>query len=226
MALRETIVNGDQPRNLKVRRKRVSDRSRYMGVSKQQAIENKKAIVAAAEKLFRERGVAAVGLAELTKAAGFTQGGFYNHFTSKDALVAAVMEKAMEGGATDLVTSIQTSKAKAVDPMKQHIKGYLSANHLANVEAGCPLTAFAGDVRRLGKEARESYSNGLTWNFDQLASVIDGKSPQEKRKKAVALFSQMVGSLVLSRAVVETDPALADEILKDGRQQLLKAIDA
>ncbi|GLQ48434.1 TetR family transcriptional regulator [Dyella lipolytica] len=197
-----------------------------MGVSKQQAIENKRAIVAAAEKLFRERGVAAVGLAELTKAAGFTQGGFYNHFTSKDALVAAVMVKAMEDGAAQLVASIQASKAKSIDPMKQHINGYLSPDHLTDIETGCPLTGFAGDVRRLGKEARQSYAHGLAWNFDQLASVIDGENPQEKKKKAIALFSQMVGSLLLSRAVVEADPALAKEILEDGRQQLLQAIGA
>lgn len=198
--------------------------SRYMGVSKQQVIENKRAIVAAAEKLFRERGVAAVGLAELTKAAGFTQGGFYNHFKSKDALVAAVMEKAMEDGATQLIASVEASKAQAKDPMKQHIEGYLSHDHLANIEAGCPLSAFAGDVRRLGKEARQSYARGLVWNFDQLASVIEGENPQEKKKKSIALFSQMVGSLLLSRAVAEVDPVLADEILEDGRQQLLQAI--
>ncbi len=195
-----------------------------MGVSKQQAIENKGAILAAAEKLFRERGVAAVGLAELTKAAGFTQGGFYNHFKSKDALVAAVMGKAMEDGAAQLVAGLQTSPA--TDPMKQYIEWYLSSGHRTDIEAGCPLTAFAGDVRRLGQEARQSYAHGLAWNLDELASVIDGKNPQEKRKKAIALFSQMVGSLLLSRAVVETDPALADEILKDGRQQLLQAIEA
>jgi TetR/AcrR family transcriptional repressor of nem operon len=195
-----------------------------MGVSKQQVIENKRAIVAAAEKLFRERGVAAVGLAELTKAAGFTQGGFYNHFKSKDALVAAVMEKAMEDGATQLIASVEASKAQAKDPMKQHIEGYLSHDHLANIEAGCPLSAFAGDVRRLGKEARQSYARGLVWNFDQLASVIEGENPQEKKKKSIALFSQMVGSLLLSRAVAEVDPVLADEILEDGRQQLLQAI--
>ncbi len=195
-----------------------------MGVSKQQVIENKRAIVAAAEKLFRERGVAAVGLAELTKAAGFTQGGFYNHFKSKDALVAAVMEKAMEDGATQLIASVEASKAQAKDPMKQHIEGYLSHDHLANIEAGCPLSAFAGDVRRLGKEARQSYARGLVWNFDQLASVIESENPQEKKKKSIALFSQMVGSLLLSRAVAEVDPVLADEILEDGRQQLLQAI--
>jgi TetR/AcrR family transcriptional repressor of nem operon len=197
-----------------------------MGVSKQQAIENKRAIVAAAEKLFRERGVAAVGLAELTKAAGFTQGGFYNHFKSKDALVSAVLEKALEDGATLLVDGIQASKAKERDPIRDYMEWYLSADHLTNIEAGCPMTAFAGDVRRLGKEARQSYARGLAWNFDQMVSVIDGENAQEKRKKAIALFSQMVGSLVLSRAVVEADPALAGEILEDGRQQLLQAIDA
>ncbi len=195
-----------------------------MGVSKQQAIENKGAIVAAAERLFRERGVAAVGLTELTKAAGFTQGGFYNHFKSKDALVAAVMEKAMEGGADNLVAALQASKA--ADPMKQYVEWYLSADHRTDIETGCPLTAFAGDVRRLGQEARQSYAHGLAWNLEQMASVIDGENPQDKRKKAVALFSQMVGSLLLSRAVVEADPALADEILQDGRQQLLSVIEA
>ncbi|MFC4527172.1 TetR/AcrR family transcriptional regulator [Dyella halodurans] len=197
-----------------------------MGVSKQQVIENKRAIVAAAEKLFRERGVAAVGLAELTKAAGFTQGGFYNHFKSKDALVAAVMEKAMEEGAAELVAGIEASRAKAADPMQQHIEWYLSPDHLANIEAGCPLTAFAGDVRRLGKEARQSYADGLALNFNELAKVIDGDNPREQRKMAVALFSQMVGSLLLSRAVVDADPVLAKEILEDGRQHLLQALSA
>lgn len=195
-----------------------------MGVSKKQAIENKGAIVAAAEKLFRERGVAAVGLAELTKAAGLTQGGFYNHFKSKDALVAAVMERAMEGGADLLTGGLEASKEEAVDPIKRHVEWYLSPDHMADVEAGCPLTAFAGDVRRLGEEARQSYAHGLAWNVDQLANVIEGENPQEKRKKAIAVFSQMVGALMLSRAVAEADPALADEILRDGRQQLLQVL--
>ncbi|RDS85136.1 TetR/AcrR family transcriptional regulator [Dyella monticola] len=195
-----------------------------MGVSKQQAIENKRAIVEAAEKLFRERGVAAVGLAELTKAAGFTQGGFYNHFKSKDALVAAVLEKAMEDGAALLVAGVNAAKGDTSTPMQRYIAWYLSADHRANIETGCPLTAYAGDIRRLGKEARQAYARGLTWNFDQLANLIDGENPQEKRKKAITLFSQMVGALMLSRAVLEVDSALADEILKDGCQELLGTI--
>jgi TetR/AcrR family transcriptional repressor of nem operon len=92
-----------------------------MGVSRQQAIENRRSIIAAAEKLFRERGVDAVGLTELTKAAGFTQGGFYNHFESKDALVAAVMSNAMEDGKNRLVAAIEQSKAFGVDPINRQV---------------------------------------------------------------------------------------------------------
>ncbi len=62
--------------------------SGVMGVSKKQTAKNKQAIVTAAARLFRERGVDGVGLNELMREAGFTQGGFYNHFDSKDSLVA------------------------------------------------------------------------------------------------------------------------------------------
>lgn len=196
-----------------------------MGVTKQQAIENKQAIVTAAEQLFRERGVAAVGLTELTKAAGFTQGGFYNHFKSKDALVAAVMDKAMDDGAALFNAGVQASKTAEAVPIKRHVEWYLSPEHLANIQQGCPLTAYAGDVRRLGEQARQSYAHGLQWNIEQIAGLIEGDDEQQKRKQATALFAQLVGSLALSRAVAEADPALADEILEAGRQHLLLALE-
>ncbi|MFC4527054.1 TetR/AcrR family transcriptional regulator [Dyella halodurans] len=195
-----------------------------MGVTKQQAIENKRSIVAAAEGLFRARGVDAVGLTELTKAAGFTQGGFYNHFKSKDALVAAVMEKAIEQGGQELDAAISASQAAAADPMARQVEWYLSPDHRANIEAGCPLTVFAGDVRRMGKDARETYAKGLAHNFEQLADIVDGVDANDRRKKAVAAFSQMVGAVLLSRAVVDSAPELADEILRDARANLLAAV--
>jgi TetR/AcrR family transcriptional repressor of nem operon len=61
-------------------------------------------------------------------------------------------------------------------------------------------------------------------NFEELAKLLHGKNAEEKRKKAIALFSQMVGALSLSRAVVDVDSALADEILEDARNQLRHAL--
>ncbi|HKT99579.1 MAG TPA: TetR/AcrR family transcriptional regulator [Paraburkholderia sp.] len=203
-----------------------------MGVSREQAAENRRAIVAAAERLFRERGVDAVGLAELMKAAGFTQGGFYNHFKSKDALVAAVMDKALEEGRETVACVIDHAKLAGADAIEQHIRTYLSPGHRGDIEAGCPLSGFAGDARRLDDEARVAYAQGLATYLERIAEVIEAREGSHagsnaaehgegSRAKAIALFSQMVGTLVLSRAVADAAPALADEILDEGRRHLL-----
>ena len=65
-----------------------------MKISKAQAQENRERIVGAASTLFRERGFDGVSVGDLSKAAGFTHGGFYNHFASKDALAARALESA------------------------------------------------------------------------------------------------------------------------------------
>lgn len=197
-----------------------------MGVSRQQAAENRHAIVAAAERLFRARGVDAVGLTELMKEAGFTQGGFYNHFKSKDALVAAVVEKAMQDREAALAAAGTLARRDDANALERQIVRYLSAEHRDNVDAGCPLAGFAGDARRLGVAAQAGYAGGLERYLDRLTETVaaNGAHATESRREAVALFSQMVGALLLSRAVADANPALADEILDAGRQALVGAV--
>jgi hypothetical protein len=65
------------------------------------AVSGRRGIVAAATELFRECGVDAVGLNEVMKHAGFTQGGLYDHFESKAALVAEVLASPMVKGAAE-----------------------------------------------------------------------------------------------------------------------------
>jgi len=55
-------------------------------------------IVQEASRLFRERGFEDVTVAEVMKKAGLTHGAFYSHFESKEALMAAAVEYAMQGG--------------------------------------------------------------------------------------------------------------------------------
>jgi TetR/AcrR family transcriptional repressor of nem operon len=193
-----------------------------MGVSKEQAAQNRRAIIAAAGKLFRERGVDGVGLVELSRAAGFTPGGFYNHFKSKDDLVAAVVEEAMARGGAAFAARIEGALATWCDPLEAAIDWYLSETHRASIDAGCPLSGFVGDIRRLGEGARRAYAGGLSENLGRFESIVDAGEgePGENRAKAIALFSQMAGALVLSRAIVDLDPGLADEILVSARHHL------
>lgn len=63
-------------------------------VSQAQAQENRKRVVMAAARLFRERGIQNVSVADLMNSVGLTHGGFYKQFASKDALLAEAVELA------------------------------------------------------------------------------------------------------------------------------------
>jgi TetR/AcrR family transcriptional regulator, transcriptional repressor for nem operon len=201
-----------------------------MGVSKRQTARNRQAIIDAATRLFRERGVDAVGLNELMREAGFTQGGFYNHFESKDALVAEVIAMAMTGANAKLFEAIgKPLEAQHLNRFARQIKYYLSTNHRDDIENSCAVACLAPDARRLSEAAQAGYAQGLHVALDQLASIVENdpalRAAQESpRERAMALYAQMVGALMLSRAVLSADRALANEILSAARSDLLRAV--
>jgi TetR/AcrR family transcriptional regulator, transcriptional repressor for nem operon len=196
-----------------------------MGVTKEQAVQNRERILAAAERLFREKGVDAVGLAELMNEAGFTQGGFYNHFESKEALVSQVIAKAVDEGQQQLGAAIAQSRRRGADPLIRQIRWYLSPTHRDDIDCGCPIAGFVGEIPHLSKAAQASYAEALGQAFNQITEMIleqDSKlTREEAHARAISLYSHMVGSVLLSRAVSASQPALAGEILKHGRSSML-----
>src|SRR5271168_356595 len=201
-----------------------------MGVSKKQTAKNKQAIVTAAARLFRERGVDGVALKELMREAGFTQGGFYNHFDSKDSLVAEVVATSVTGANAKLCEAIgKPLEAHDANRFARQIKTYLSANNRDDIEKSCAIACLAPDARRMSEEAQAAYAQGLHATLGQLSSIIEGdpllRAAQESPlERAIALYAQMVGALVLSRAVMSADRALSDEILSAARVDLLRAV--
>jgi TetR/AcrR family transcriptional regulator, transcriptional repressor for nem operon len=199
-----------------------------MGVTKEQAVHNRERILTAAERLFRQKGVYAVGLAELMKDAGFTQGGFYNHFASKEALVSEVIGNAVDDGQQQLGAAISQSRQKGIDPLTRQIKWYLSPAHRDDIDCGCAMAGFAGEIPHLSKDAQVSYAEGLEQAFNQIAEMVLEQdttlSRGEAHGRAISLYSHMVGSVLLSRAVSASQPALADEILKRGRSSMLAGL--
>ena len=203
-----------------------------MGVSREQAAENRRAIVAAATQLFRERGVEAVGLIELMKHAGFTQGGFYNHFESKAALVTEVLASAMAEGTAELATNARAPVDESTTALRRYISHYLSQAHRDDIDHGCPVAGFAGDAPRLGAGAQSHYAGGLDDQITILAGLIAESGSlavtgerRTLREQAISLHCEMVGALVLSRSVAKATPALSNEILESVQRHALASTD-
>ena len=203
-----------------------------MGVSKEQVAENRLAIIAAAKQLFRERGVDAVGLSELMKHAGFTQGGFYNHFESKAALIAEVVASAMADGATDFAQALKAPVVDSTTSLQRYVEYYLSPGHRDNIDHGCPVSGFAGDAPRIGAEAQSNFARGLDDQITLVAGLIAENGAADLtgqhrtlRERAISLHCQMVGALILSRSVTQAAPAFSEEILKNVFRDVAASID-
>jgi TetR/AcrR family transcriptional regulator, transcriptional repressor for nem operon len=202
-----------------------------LGVSREKAAENRRAIVAAATQLFRERGVDAVGLNELMKHAGFTQGGFYNHFESKAALVAEVLASAMVEGAADLAKNTRAPGDESTTALRGYISWYLSQAHRDDIDHGCPVAGFAGDAPRLGAGAQSQFAGGLDDQVTILAGLLTeskslaGGDRRTLRERAISLHCEMVGALILSRSVAQSAPAFSNEILENVRRDVLASVD-
>ncbi|HUO93843.1 MAG TPA: TetR family transcriptional regulator [Rhizomicrobium sp.] len=170
-------------------------------------------ILKEAARLFRERGFAAAGVAEIMEAAGLTHGAFYAHFPSKEALEAEAIDFALEG--SDLRLDALT--AEASDPKQAFLDSYLNAAHRDRRGTGCAIAALASEIAR-GSAAREPFTQRLKHRIDAMARGFPWKRKNAARRNAIHLLSAAVGALVLARAV--DDPDFSDEILSSVRDSL------
>src|SRR5580704_3938618 len=179
-----------------------------MRVSRQKAAENRERIIDAAGALFREKGFDGIGVADIMKAADLTHGGFYGHFASKDDLVAQASQRAMARAATNWG---KVTAAAPKNPYTALLNHYLSPRHRDNPGHGCAFAALSGDAARCGKPVRAAFTEGLEPLIEVVANAVSGRSKAARRRKAIAIVAELVGALILARAVDDT--ALSDEIL-------------
>jgi TetR/AcrR family transcriptional repressor of nem operon len=194
-------------------------------LAKGQAEQNRQLIVETASRMFRLHGMENVSVADIMKESGFTHGGFYNHFKSKDALAAEAIASAFDLVAIDLSEKLASVKHPQ-EPLSSFIAQYLSPAHRDTKSGGCPAPALSGDAARNGKTVQTAFVKGIETYLDIIAAHMGGDE-REARQQAIALFSGLVGAMVLSRAVKKSDPTLSDELLSSVRKSLkLKMVHA
>jgi len=184
-------------------------------VTKEKAAENRAALLEAAGRLFRERGIDGVGVAEISKKAGLTHGALYAQFPSKEALAAEAFASALKGGSEQITADREGRPATLTD----FLDWYLSFDHRDDLATGCPMSASASEVGRQDKVVSESFTEG----FEQLVAQMErglGASPvkAENRERALAMMAAMIGGVAASRAVAKADPKLSNQLLRAVRR--------
>jgi TetR/AcrR family transcriptional regulator, transcriptional repressor for nem operon len=197
-----------------------------MKLTKEQVAENRQSIIETAGRLFREHGFDGVGLADLMKAAGFTHGGFYNHFSSKAALAAEAASLGMKNSTSKLSDALMNEERRGSSGLAKHVEHYLSPAHRDDRAGGCTIASLASDAARGNEEIQVGFARGIEEELNTLASyfakVDKGQgSAFSARERAIQLMSELLGALILARAVAHADPSLSDQVLQVGRRKIL-----
>lgn len=94
--------------------------------NRERAEDTRGRLLAAARRLFAERGYAAVGVDEAARAAGCTKGALYHHFRDKRELFRAVVED-LEGGILDRLRAAAATAGDPAGRLRAACEAYLDA---------------------------------------------------------------------------------------------------
>jgi TetR/AcrR family transcriptional regulator, transcriptional repressor for nem operon len=185
-------------------------------------------IIEAALRLFFEQGYRSTGIAQIRKAAGANSGSLYHFFPSKEALLAAVLEKYK---ATLGPQILEPAYQQVTDPIQRVfaiLDGYRKLLRATNFRLGCPMGSLALEVSNDYADVRRQIVQNLEKLCGAIERLIKDASDRLPAKMSPAslarhVLATMEGGVMLARAYRSLEPFdQAMNHLKDYFDRLLK----
>jgi TetR/AcrR family transcriptional repressor of nem operon len=137
-----------------------------------------------------------------------THGGFYAHFASRDALLAEAGDRA--GAESVALATRVAAAAPAGQALPAMMQAYLSPQHIAAVETGCPVCALGSEMPRQAPEVRRVATTHIKEMIDLFARQNPSWGQPEAHAEAMAQVCALIGTAMIARAV--DDPGLSDAL--------------
>lgn len=180
--------------------------------------ETHRKILAAAGRSFRRHGYSGIGVDGLARAAGVTSGAFYSYFGSKQA----AFDAALAAGLDEVVKAVpHFQNEHGADWVKAFGQYYLGRRHRKDLACGCAMATLTPEVVRSGPEVHAAFEEKMTVIAELIAHGLAGTSGEERRARAWAMLSVLVGGLTLARAM--KGAKAADEVAEAVRAAAIKA---
>ncbi|CAI8727017.1 TetR/AcrR family transcriptional regulator, transcriptional repressor for nem operon [Pseudomonas sp. IT-P100] len=192
-----------------------------MKISKEKSEANRAALVETASRLFREKGIDGVGVAEISKSAGLTHGALYAHFPSKEALAAEALAWSLEQGNAKLYTGTVDGEPD----LERFLSDYLAVDSLDNYAEHCAMAASASEIGRQDVAISAKFSEGYMVLVRAFERRVAANNPDvDALATAMGIVAAMVGALSVARATAKARPEVSAEVLRGVRHMIDAAL--
>lgn len=188
-----------------------------MRISKEKAADNRAALIRAASRLFRERGIDGVGVAEISKEAGLTHGALYAHFRSKEELAL----EALSFGLDEASSRMYSSTVNGMPDLARFLDRYLSTEARDDYGNRCAMAASASEIGRQDQAISARFAEGymvLVRAFERQIAVNDPHA--DALARAMVAVSTLIGTLAVARGTAKGNPAVSEQVLAATRRVL------
>jgi AcrR family transcriptional regulator len=162
-----------------------------------------KKILAAAKKLFFERGFSAVGVDEIGVHAGITGPAIYRHFTGKDEILSTLFDQAVDALVTGLRNDIE-------DP-DEELRHLTQAHALFALDCPELATMMIRDKRALTEPYKRRYTRRERPYIERWISCLERCYPERSRDE-VTTATFAVLAMLNSIGTWPRDARMADDI--------------
>ena len=173
-------------------------------------------IVNAGARAIRRQGYDALSIIGVMKEAGLTHGSFYAHFSSRDAMLVELSERA--GAQAVAVYSQVAAAAPPEDALRTLLRTYLSEAHVRQPEMGCTIAALGAETPRQAPPVRRAVTHHIQDMIHLIASHSADRGQPGAYDQTLVTTATLVGTIVLARAVDE--PLLSEAFLQAARAHL------
>jgi len=182
--------------------------------------QSRERILHEAAAIIRAEGAERVSVHSVMARAGMTVGGFYAHFPTKDALLAAAVTRMFDERYASYLAHLDERPAE--DMLRRLVDNYLSLRHRDTAERGCPIPPLAGEVGRLADPVRAAFVAGMEQLSQGVERLLEVLGRPEPAALASSILAEMAGAISLAR--VQPDRAKAEAMLTASRRRVLERI--
>lgn len=183
--------------------------------------ETRERILAAADRVIKDRGIERASVDAVMRGADLTVGGFYAHFDSKEDLARETLLFGLERSMERLLTPLA-----AIDDdrawLAALIHRYLHQIDPSSLAGACPLTVMLPEVARGGAEFQRAFGVRTAALLDAIESRFPELAGRSRRDVAVFVFASCAGAIALARAIGA--PRARERVIAATEAMLLQAL--
>ena len=177
--------------------------------------ERERAILETAERLLAERPINEISVDDLARGAGISRPTFYFYFSSKDAVLLALLDRVVEEARASRGDALERHGDDPRDRLRQAISGIYATfrSHRAAMLAGADASSASPEVREVWSTVMEGF-------VDETAAAIEaeraaGAAPEGLPARDLAISLNLMNERLLLAAFAGYEPAVAEDDLVD-----------